>query len=157
MCSSDLFPSHDNAGFGDGTADTITGVNILSVSGNTTIHTNTITTTGAQTYGDNAASDTITLGNGTTLTTTNSQITFNGIVNSEGLETNNLTLSVGTSEVEFNGAVGGSRTLGSIAITGALDLNAAITNASSLTVSGVSDLGANVTTSGIQTYTGAVS
>ena len=91
-----------NAVFGDGTADTVTGVNVLSVSGNTTIHTNTVTTTGTQTYGDNAASDTITLGNSTTLTTTNAQITINGIVNSESAEQNNLTLSVGTSEVEFN-------------------------------------------------------
>nr|NDG09057.1 hypothetical protein [Oxalobacteraceae bacterium] len=124
------------------------------MSGNTTIHTNTVITTGIQTYGDNAASDTITLGNSTALTTTNAQITFNGIVNSESAEQNNLTLSVGTSEVEFNGAVGGSRLLGAIAITGALDLNAAITSAASLTVSTTSDLGANVTTSGTQTYTG---
>ncbi|NDC44421.1 MAG: hypothetical protein EBZ71_05060, partial [Proteobacteria bacterium] len=40
---------------------------------------------------------------------------------------------------------------------GALDLNAAITSAVSLSVSGVSDLGANVTTTGnSQTYSGAV-
>ncbi|NDA96229.1 MAG: hypothetical protein EBY03_08940, partial [Actinobacteria bacterium] len=61
--------------------------------------------------------------------------------------------------VQFNDVVGGTYALGAIQITGtsaALDLNAAITNASSLSVSGASDLGANVTTSGTQTYTGAV-
>ena len=46
--------------------------------------------------------------------------------------------------------------LGAIGITGALDLDAAITSASSLSVSTTSNLGADVTTSGTQTYTGAV-
>ena len=45
--------------------------------------------------------------------------------------------------------------LGAIGITGALDLDADITSASSLSVSTTSNLGANVTTSGTQTYTGA--
>ncbi|NDA16025.1 MAG: hypothetical protein EBZ14_12465, partial [Gammaproteobacteria bacterium] len=40
--------------------------------------------------------------------------------------------------------------------TGALDLDAAITSATSLSVSTTSNLGANVTTSSTQTYTGAV-
>ena len=40
-------------------------------------------------------------------------------------------------------------------INGTLDLNAAITNATSIDVSSTSNIGANVTTSGTQTYTGA--
>ena len=144
-----------NAVFGNGTADRITGVGTLSVSGNTTIHTDAITTSGTQTYGD-ATSDAIVIGTATTLTTSDDQITFKGTVNSEGSETNNLTLVVGTSEVEFDATVGGGRTLGAIAITGALDLDAVITNATSLSVSTTSNLGASVTTADTQTYTGAV-
>ena len=90
-----------NAVFGDGTADTVTGVAVLDITGNTTINTNTITTSSTQTYGD-ATSDTITIGTATTLTTTNSQITFSGTVNSEASEANDLTLSVGSSEVQFD-------------------------------------------------------
>ena len=151
-----------NAVFGNGTGDTVTGVGTLNITGNTTIHTNTITTSGTQIYG-NATSDTIVIGTATTLTTTNSQITFTGLVDSEGSETNNLTLAVGNSEVEFDAAVGATTPLGAIAITGALDLDAIIqktsgsaAGATSLTVSTTSNLGANVNTSGIQTYTGAV-
>jgi hypothetical protein len=43
--------------------------------------------------------------------------------------------------------------LGAIGITGALDLDADITSATSLSVSTTSNLGADVTTSGTQTYT----
>jgi hypothetical protein len=112
-----------------------------------------ITTTGAQTYNG----DVIVAGDAV-LTTTNSKITFNGTVNSESLEANNLGLVVGTSEVEFNGIVGGvvNGGLGAIAITGALNLDAAISSAASLSVSTTSDLGANVSTSDAQTYTGNV-
>jgi hypothetical protein len=56
----------------------------------------------------------------------------------------------------LDGIIGGSRTLGVIDITGSLDLNAAITNATSLEVSSTSNLGADVTTSSTQTYSGAV-
>jgi hypothetical protein len=92
------------------------------------------------------------------LTTTDSQITFSDIVNSAATQTRGLALNVGTSEVEFNGIVGGATNggLGAIAVTGNLDLNAAIASATSLSVSGTSDLGANISTSGTQTYTGAV-
>jgi autotransporter-associated beta strand protein len=112
-----------------------------------------ITTTGAQTYNG----DVIVAGDAI-LTTTNSKITFNGTVNSESLEANDLGFVVGTSEVEFNDIVGGVANggLGAIAITGALNLDAAISSAASLSVSTTSDLGANVTTSGTQTYTGNV-
>jgi autotransporter-associated beta strand protein len=95
---------------------------------------------------------------GVTLTTTNSQITFSSTVNSEASEANALNISVGSSEVEFDGVIGGGTngSLGAITITGALDLDAALTSATSLSVSTTSNLGANVTTSGTQTYTGAV-
>jgi fibronectin-binding autotransporter adhesin len=139
-----------NAVFGDGTSDTINlsgASKTLSVSGTTTINTNGITTSGTQTY-----SGAVTLGTGTTLTTTNSQITFVSTVNG----TYGLTASVGTSEVQFDGIVGGVTGLGAIAITGALDLNAAITNATSLSVSTTSDIGANITTTGNITFTGNV-
>ncbi|NCV17002.1 MAG: hypothetical protein EBV70_04755, partial [Actinobacteria bacterium] len=129
----------------------ITNASSLTVSGVSDLGAN-VTTSGIQTY-----TGAVTLSGGNrTLTTTDSQITFGGTVNSEAGQTRALTLSVGSSEVEFNGVVGGSVGLGAIAITGALDLNAAITNASSLSVSTTSDLGADVTTSGTQTYTGAV-
>ena len=55
----------------------------------------------------------------------------------------------------MDGIIGGIQTLGAISITGILDLNAAITNATSLSVSSTSNLGANVTTTGTQTYSGA--
>ena len=51
---------------------------------------------------------------------------------------------------------GQESSLGAIAITGALDLDAVITVATSLSVSTTSNLGASVTTADTQTYTGAV-
>ena len=79
-------------------------------------------------------------------------------MNSEASEANALNISVGSSEVEFDGVIGGGTngSLGAITITGALDLDAALTSATSLSVSTTSNLGANVTTSSTQTYTGAV-
>jgi hypothetical protein len=56
----------------------------------------------------------------------------------------------------LNGVIGYTRTLGVIDINGNLDLNAAITNATSMDVSGTANLGADVTTSGNQTYTGDI-
>ena len=52
-----------NAVFGNGTADTLTGLSALSVSGTTGVYTNTITTSGTQTY-----TGAVTLGASTTLT-----------------------------------------------------------------------------------------
>ena len=110
-----------------------------------------ITTTGTQTY-NNA----VTLTGDTTLATSSAQVTFaaNATINSEGSETNNLTITA--SETELNGVIGYTRTLGVIDINGNLDLNAAITNATSMDVSGTANLGADVTTTGNQTYSGAV-
>ena len=65
-------------------------------------------------------------------------------------ETNNLTVTA--TELQVDGIIGGTQTLGAISITGILDLNAAITNTTSLSVSGTSNLGADVTTSSTQTY-----
>ena len=80
-------------------------------------------------------------------------VTFDSTVNSDG-STRNLTIATGgnSTEINFDGVVGGSAAVGAITITGALDLNAPITSATSLSVSGVSNLGADVTTSGTQTY-----
>ena len=89
-----------------------------------------------------------------TLTTTNDNITFNGTLNSTSGEVNNLTFNTGgnTGTITFGDAtadtVGATDGLGALAITGKLDLNAAITSAASISVSGTSNLGANVTTSG---------
>ena len=57
-----------------------------------------------------------------------------------GSETNNLTVTATTLQVD--GIIGGTQTLGAISITGILDLNAAISNATSLSVSSTSNLGA---------------
>ena len=103
-----------------------------------------ITTSGTQDY-----EGAITLTDNTTLVS-GDQITFDTTVNSEGSETNNLTVTA--TELQVDGIIGGTQTLGAISITGILDLNAAITNATSLSVSCTSNLGANVTTSSTQTY-----
>jgi autotransporter-associated beta strand protein len=136
----------------DGNLDADGDVNLtsLSVTGTSSLNGD-VTSSSTQDYTGN-----VTVDSDITLTTTDSQITFTGTVNSEATEANDLTISVGTSEVEFDSAVGGGISLGAIGITGALDLDAAITSASSLSVSTTSNLGADVTTSGTQTYTGAV-
>ena len=66
-----------------------------------------------------------------TLTTTSGDvITFSDTVNSADSTKRNLTLTTGSSstEINFDGIVGGSNSVGAIAITGVLDLNAAITS-----------------------------
>ena len=107
-----------------------------------------ITTSGTQDY-----EGAITLTDNTTLVS-GDQITFDTTVNSEGSETNNLTVTA--TELQVDGIIGGTQTLGAISITGILDLNAAISNATSLSVSSTSNLGADVTTSSTQTYTSGV-
>ena len=52
----------------------------------------------------------------------------------------------------LSNTVGANDDLDVIDITGNLNLDAAITNTTSLSVSGTSNLGANVTTSSTQTY-----
>ena len=121
--------------------------------GGATFITDAITTTGTQTYNDG-----VHLFAPITLTTTDSDVTFGGTIDSDEGQTRHLTIDTNgtTGTIQFGGLVGNTVALGAIGITGNLDLNAAITNATSISVSGTSNLGANVTTSGNQTYTGAV-
>ena len=125
---------------------TTTGSGVLTLS-------NDITTDNDQTY---TAAGGVLLGANVTLTATSSDILFSGTASTVDSTGSTRTLTVSANEIEFDGAVGGSSALGAIGITGALDLDAAITSASSLSVSTTSNLGADVTTSGTQTYTGAV-
>ncbi|MDC1078101.1 autotransporter-associated beta strand repeat-containing protein [Candidatus Pelagibacter sp.] len=125
----------------------VTNVVELDITGTSNLGAD-VTTTGTQTY-----TGATTLSAANTLTTTNSNITFSDTVNSDGT-TRNLTINAGTGTTQFAGIVGGTNGVGDIDITGALDLNAAISNASSLSVSGTSNIGADVTTTGTQSYTG---
>ena len=132
-------------------SDNTAGATSVAVSGTSDLGAN-VKTTGDQTYtGNTTVSADITLTGG-------AQLTFGGTVNSSSTDSASDTdnLSIVFTETEFDGIVGGTYGLGAISITGALDLDAAITNASSLSVSTTSNLGANVTTSGTQTYSGAV-
>jgi autotransporter-associated beta strand protein len=131
----------------DGTITRTANTSALTITGTSDIG-GSITTSGTQDY-----EGAITLTGNTTLVS-GDQITFDTTVNSETDETNNLTVTA--SELQVDGIIGGTQTLGAISITGILDLNAAITNATSLSVSSTSDLGADVTTSSTQTYSDAV-
>ena len=131
----------------DGTISNTAGTSSLVISGTSSLG-GSVTTTSTQTY-----TGVTTLTGNTTLATSSAQVTFSNTINSEGSETNNLTITA--SETELNGIIGGTRTLGVMDINGTLDLNAAITAATSIDVSGTSNLGANVTTTGTQTYNGA--
>src|SRR5210317_2197825 len=120
----------------DGTITRSTGSSELTITGTSDLG-GSITTSGTQDY-----EGAITLTGHTTLVS-GDQITFDTTVNSEGSETNNLTVTATTLQVD--GIIGGIQTLGAISITGILDLNAAITNATSLSVSSTSNLGAEDT------------
>ncbi|NBR75705.1 MAG: hypothetical protein EBT74_07390, partial [Gammaproteobacteria bacterium] len=81
---------------------------------------------------------------------------FNDTVDGDGTARDLIIDTNGTTgTILFDGLVGNSNELDAITITGNLDLDAAISNTTSISVSGTSNLGANVTTSGTQTYTGA--
>ena len=128
-----------NAVLGDGVADTVTGLTTLSVSGTTAINTNTITSTGAQTY-----TGAVTLGTDTTLTATDASavITLASTVDSAPSTASALAINASgmTSNVVLGGAVGGTDRLSSLAVTASdIDLN-----------------GGAVTTTGGQAYTGPV-
>ncbi|MDA8548581.1 autotransporter-associated beta strand repeat-containing protein, partial [Candidatus Pelagibacter bacterium] len=131
----------------DGSITRSAGTSTLTVSGTSDLGGN-VTTSSSQTY-----TGATTLSAANTLTTTNSNITFSNTVNSDGT-VRNLTINAGTGTTQFAGIVGGSSGVGDIDITGALDLNAAIANAASLSVSRGSNIGANVTTTGTQSYSG---
>ena len=134
------------------TTAAISNSTTLSVSGASNFGAN-ITTSGTQTY-----TGAVTLSANVTLTSSGDVITFSNTVNSADSTNRNLTVTTGgnTVHINFDGIVGGSQGLGAIALTGVLDLNAAIADANSLTVTGVSLLDADVTTSGTQTYSGAI-
>lgn len=90
-----------NAVFGDGAADTVTGVEVLAVSGTTSINTSTITTGGTQTF-----TGAVTVGPtaGTaTLTTSNDAVVFSGATTLNS----NLTVNAGTADITFTGTVNG--------------------------------------------------
>ena len=125
---------------------TTTGSGVLTLS-------NDITTDNDQTY---TAAGGVLLGANVTLTATSSDILFSGTASTVDSTGSTRTLTVSANEIEFDGAVGGNAALGAIGITGALDLDADITSASSLSVSTTSNLAADVTTSGAQQYDGAV-
>ncbi|MBV5303077.1 MAG: hypothetical protein JZU70_02580, partial [Chlorobium sp.] len=88
--------------FGDGAADTVTGLTTLDVTGATIINTNTITSTGSQTY-----TGAVTLGAGTTLTTTDTPVLFSSTIDSKASQGYGLTVSAGSGNVTFTGIVGG--------------------------------------------------
>jgi hypothetical protein len=127
-----------------------------NASGTTYINGGAITTSSTQTYGD-----AVVLGADTTLTTTDSDITFSSTVDGDGTA-RDLTIDMDNSgvgadgTVQFVNTVGANDDLDVIDITGNLNLDAAISNTTSLEVSGTSNLGADVTTSSTQTYTSGV-
>jgi hypothetical protein len=130
------------------------GATSLTVSGDANLGAD-VETTGTQTY-----SGAVTISNDITLTTTDSNITFGSTVDGDGtardltIDMDNGVSADGT--VQFANTVGANDDLDVIDITGNLNLDAAISNTTSLSVSGTSNLGANVTTSSTQTYSDAV-
>ncbi|NCU47445.1 MAG: hypothetical protein EBX43_04725, partial [Candidatus Fonsibacter lacus] len=119
--------------FGDGTADRVTGLTTINVSGTTTINTDTISSSSTQSY-----TGAVTLGTGSTLTTTNSNVSFSSTVNGG----NTLTISQGSGTTTFTGVVGGTTPLTSLTVSGSGPVNIN---------------GGSITTTGTQSYTGAVS
>ncbi|MEI6105491.1 MAG: hypothetical protein WCR49_00640 [Opitutae bacterium] len=121
-----------NAVFGDAAADAVTGLSTLGVSGTTRINTDTVTTSGAQTY-----TGAVTLGADTTLTSTGAgNVTFANTINGAQALTVN---TAGTTF--FNAAVGGTTALASVTTdaAGTVAIN-----------------GGTVTTTGTQTYNDAM-
>ena len=134
----------------DGAATSLTS---LTVEGTSNLGAD-VTTSSTQTY-----SGAVVLSNDVTLTTTDSNITFAVTVDGDGtardltIDMDNMVYGAdGT--VQFANTVGANNSLDVIDITGNLNLDAAITNTTSLSVSGTSNLGADVTTSSNQTYSG---
>ena len=132
-----------------------TAINTLTTNagGSTSINAN-ITTTSDQTYLNTVDIE----GETRTLTSNGGAIFFDGTVDSLSTTRRSLVVNAGSGLTTFDALVGGTNAMGAISITGSggLDLNAAVTNATSLAVTGATDLGGNVTTTDLQTYTGAV-
>ena len=121
---------------------------VLNVTGTSTL-VGTINTDGTQTY-----SGATSLSGNTIFTTDSAKVTFGSTVNSRTSTRRDITINNAGDEVLFSGIVGGSNGVGDISVTGALDLDANIADASSLSISQASNIGANVTTTNTQTYTG---
>ena len=127
-----------NAVFGNNTADTVTGLASLSVSGTTGINTNTLSSTGAQTY-----TGAVVLGADTTLSGIG--VSFASTVKSDG--TNRALTLNDSGTTTFGGAVGGD---GSVAgdelasLTTTAGGTTAI-NGGSIITAGTQTYGANVT------------
>ena len=149
----------------DGTGDNLTISGALDLDGAATSLTS-LTVEGASNLGANVTSSgtqtytgAVTLsGAARTLTTAGSAVTFSNTVNGAQdltVDTNGTDNNSSLATVQFGGTIGNSTAVGAVLITGNLDLNAAVTSATSLEVTGTSNLGADVTTSGTQTYTGS--
>jgi hypothetical protein len=117
------------------------GATSITVSGDANLGAD-VETTGTQTY-----SGAVTISNDITLTTTDSNITFSSTVDGDGTA-RDLTIDMDNSgvgadgTVQFANTVGANNSLDVIDITGNLNLDAAISNTTSLSVSGTSNLGA---------------
>ena len=137
---------------GDGTADNITISGNLDLDGAATSLTS-LTVEGASNLGANVTSSgtqtytgAVTLsGAARTLTTAGSAVTFSNTVNGAQdltVDTNGTDNNSSLATVQFGGTIGNSTAVGAVLITGNLDLNAAVTSATSLEVTGTSNLGA---------------
>ena len=139
----------------DGVIGGTTPINTLTTDagGTTSINAN-ISTSSTQTYNDAVDIE----GDTRTLTSNGGAIFFASTVDSLSTTRRSLTVNAGSGLTTFDGVVGGTDEMGAIIISGSggLDLDAAVSNATSLAVTGASNLGGNVTTVDAQTYTGAV-
>ena len=111
----------------------------------------------SQVFDNSSGSSTVTynLPYGSALNNDASSMTLSG--GSASGDNYDLTVVTGNNNtVNFQDTVGGTHALANLNITGVLNLDAAISDASVLVVSSTSNLGHNVTTSGNQIYTGAV-
>ena len=138
----------------DGVIGGTTPINTLTTdaAGTTRINAN-ISSSSNQRYNDTVDIE----GATRTLTSTGGSIFFDGTVDSLSTTRRSLTVNAGSGLTTFDAAVGGTNAMGAIIISGSggLDLDAVITNATSLAVTGATNLGASVTTVDTQTYTGA--
>jgi len=146
-----------DAVFGNSADDQVTGLTTLSVSGTTTINTDTITSADAQTY-----TGAVTVGTDTTLTATDDPIVFSSSVDSKASGTNGLTVNTGSGDITFSAAVGSAANgeLG-VLVANSTDttLFSSTVEAASVTTNagGTTALnGGEVMTSGAQTYNDTV-
>lgn len=112
----------NNAVFGDGTTDIVTGITLLSVTGTTSIYTNAITTSAGQSY-----TGPVTLYNTSSLTDIGSSaIAFNSTVNAATAGGQSLTVDT-SGNITFTGAVGASGANRIATLTAGSTLNPTLT------------------------------